>query len=235
MSQTLEHIDHQPSGREFGEFAYKPVPAIAAVTVASGVLSAISLLTVLGLGVGLFGLILGIVCLRKIGKSQGELGGRGLTRFGVALSLSFLIGGSAYHSYAYATEVPDGFRRISFYSDISQKGFPTENGVPSIHPQVKKLDGKKVFLKGYMYPTKQLTGIAGFVLVKDNQQCCFGGQPDVKDMIEVVMQDDKTVKDYRGLMSVAGVFRLSNADSQSPLAPVYRMDASYAAPATTSF
>ena len=67
--------------------------------------------------------------------------------------------------------------------------------------------GQKIFIKGYMYPTQDTRGLKTFLLVKDNAQCCFGGNPKINDMILVTMQNGKGVDYHQGLlMSVGGVF-----------------------------
>ena len=53
---------------------------------------------------------------------------------------------------------------------------------------MKALDGQRIFIKGYMYPTKELEGLNSFLLVKDTGQCCFGGNPAITDMIMVTME-----------------------------------------------
>ena len=60
---------------------------------------------------------------------------------------------------------------------------------PKKYTSYKELDGKKVFIKGYMYPSSQMTGIREFVLCRDNGTCCFGGQPRLTDMIRVKLKD----------------------------------------------
>ena len=49
-----------------------------------------------------------------------------------------------------------------------------------------------------MYPTKELQGLKTFLLVKDNAQCCFGGNPAMRDMILVNMVGNKTVNFHQG-------------------------------------
>jgi hypothetical protein len=218
------------------EFAYRPVPVLVPVTVVLGLCSILSLFSLFGVAVALFGTVLGAVCIRQIHRSGGALGGKIPAFVGFFVSLVFFVSGSSLFAYAVATEVPEGYRRTSFAQDISRKGFVTTNGVPRIHPEVAALNKQPVFLKGYMYPTGQTEGLTSFVLVKDNQQCCFGGQPAITDMILVEMEKGKTATYTPELVAVAGVFRTQNS-SQGPadLMPVYSMDAVYCDRAKTGF
>ena len=60
---------------------------------------------------------------------------------------------------------------------------------------LKALDGKRIRLRGFMYPTFQDEGLRGFVLARDNQICCFGKNPREYDLVTVAMRDGVTT-DY---------------------------------------
>lgn len=145
---------------------------------------------------------------------------------GLLLSITCFTASAAIWIQGYRTEVPEGFRRISFLDDISQKGFVVSKKSNDIfHPEVKKLDGQKIFLKGYMYPTKQMNGLTTFLLVKDMGQCCFGGNPKPCDMVLVNMESQKAVNYLQGLVSVSGVFHCQPGSvGPANLNPVYTMD-----------
>jgi hypothetical protein len=222
-------------------FDYKPVPILAPVAIFFGILGLFSFLTVTGIPVALVGLVLSVLCLLKIRRAAGDYGGAWLARAGVLLSAVSLVGGSALHSYAYAHEVPEGHTRLNFTHDISRKGFVVENGYMTPHPDVMALDGKNVFLKGYMYPTRQYEGITAFVFCRDSGECCFGGTPKVEDMIVVHLADDATTEYHTGLVSVAGTFELRKElgderfGEQVGAEPIYKMTATLVEPSRTGF
>jgi len=60
---------------------------------------------------------------------------------------------------------------------------------------IEKLFGKKVRIRGYIYPPFQQAGIKQFVLVRDNMECCFGPGAALYDCVAVDMVGDKTI-DY---------------------------------------
>ena len=215
------------------EFSYRPVPVLAPVTLFLGVCSLIAFLAnVVGAIIGLFGIVSGTVCLLVIRRARGELGGITINKIGLGLSVLCFFAGVALNWHNYATEVPEGFQRVHFPSDISKKGFVIENGMRKLHPDVAKLEGKKVFLKGFMYNTMKTTGLEEFLLLKDNGKCCFGGDPSQTDMIWIEMQGKKVDK-YDVMVAVAGVLRCN------PNAPegtaVYMLEASMFEPARTSY
>jgi hypothetical protein len=88
-------------------------------------------------------------------------------------------------SITYATEVPEGYQRISFQDLQPDPAHPE----PPVSPTAMELSGKKVFVKGYVYPERQQKDIKRFILVPDMGTCCFGGQPKLTHMIEVTLAD----------------------------------------------
>ncbi|MCH7685581.1 MAG: hypothetical protein IH899_02685 [Planctomycetes bacterium] len=173
-----------------------------------------------------------IICLLAIRRANGELGGKTITKIGLGLSVLCFSTGLISHIYNYTTEVPEGFQRVHFPSEISQKGFVFENGTRKLHPDVAKLDGKKVFLKGFMWNTNMTTGLDKFLMLKDNGQCCFGGNPKQTDMIWIEMQGKK-VDMHDVMVAVAGVLRC-NPNAPNGTA-VYMLEASMLEPARTSY
>lgn len=63
------------------------------------------------------------------------------------------------------------------------------NAVDYFPRWLKELDGKKIRLRGFMYPTYQESGIKGFLLARDNEICCFGRDPKEYDIIQVKMKE----------------------------------------------
>ncbi|MFK7777258.1 MAG: DUF4190 domain-containing protein [Gimesia sp.] len=237
MSQVLDGSDqsYHNTVEHQDEFSYKPVPPTAVVGLALGLLSFIALFGIIGLGIAVFGVIVSIVSLISIKRSAGELGGKTVAIAAISLSTFFLIAGTSYQSFIYANEVPEGYHRINFASDISAKEFVQKDGVSRVNPDVMNWDKKNIFIKGYMYPTRQTQNLKNFILVKDNGDCCFGGQPDVKDMILVEMQDDKSADFYAGLVSVSGEFQAEAPTTAGDLRPVYQLKGTHFEQARTAY
>ena len=120
------------------------------------------------------------------------------------------------------TEVPLGYERIS-YAELQAN----ETGAP-VPASAKALDGKKVFIKGYVYPGAQTQGIQRFVLVRDNGTCCFGGaMPKLNDMVDVKLADSLRVNYSTGVFRVAGTFRVQPTDAPGLGQVLYQLDADY--------
>ena len=129
---------------------------------------------------------------------------------GLVLSLCFLVGGVSYGGYVYATEVPEGYARISF-NGMKPDELQERSGV-IVPPEIAALDGKKVFIKGYIRPDSITVtkGIKEFLLVRDNNQCCFGDMSKIKyyDQMDVNMVGARTVDYSQGMFRMGGILKI---------------------------
>ena len=73
---------------------------------------------------------------------------------------------------------------------------------------VAALDGARVRIRGYILPSFQQAGLTQFVLVRDNQECCFGPGAALHDCIVVRMRPGRSTNFSVRPVAVAGVFRL---------------------------
>ncbi len=103
----------------------------------------------------------------------------------------------------------------------------TPNAVEVMPSWLKELDGKKIRIRGFMYPTFEPTGIEKFVLARDNQICCFGRDPKVYDLIAIEMKAGKTTNYIPNRpFDVAGTFRIDMfEDGGKPLGLYWISDA----------
>jgi hypothetical protein len=215
------------------DFVYRPIPLLVPISMGFVFLSLSAALMAELIAVPVLGVILSAIAYRQIRVSGGNLSGGWLALGSLVTQCLMVVAFSTMHVYSYATEVPPGFDRVSFGADISKKGFAVEGGIQKIHPDVKKLVGQKVMIKGYMYPTKAVDGLTSFVLCRDNGDCCFGGQPKTTDMILINMKGDNHARFRQGLVAVAGVFRAEQTVDETGLQPVYQLDCDFFGPAKT--
>jgi hypothetical protein len=210
------------------EFGYRPIPILAPITLAIGFCSIVGFVWPECLAVPLAGIVLGVMTCLKIRRSGGEYGGYWIAVMGLILSVGMFTSAAGMHAYTYATEVPDGYERLDFRW-LSQQKPIEEDGRLRIADEAKALDGQKVFVKGYMYPQNQNTGLSRFTLCKDTGQCCFGGDPALTDMIAVEFVN-KTRANFKQLtlVSVAGTFRAKKVQGKGgALATIYSLEAEY--------
>ncbi|MCA9094741.1 MAG: DUF3299 domain-containing protein [Planctomycetaceae bacterium] len=69
---------------------------------------------------------------------------------------------------------------------------PEPNVMELLPDWLKKLNGEKVQIRGFMYPTFQEEGLERFVFCRDTGACCFGPNPVIYYLIDVHMQEGKT-------------------------------------------
>jgi hypothetical protein len=72
--------------------------------------------------------------------------------------------------------------------------------------EIESLAGKRIRIRGYILPTAQKRGIKQFVLVRDNQECCFGPGAALYDCILVEMQGPATAEFSIRPIAVEGTF-----------------------------
>lgn len=232
MAETLD----RPSSQISNDFTYRPVPPLAAAALGTGVLSLLGILVEFALPLAVLGILFGMIAARQIRRSEGDYSGGGITKLGIGLCLFCLVGGSARLAWAIATEVPEGFRRVNFTSDISDKEFVVKDGFREFATDVKALDGENLFVKGYIYPTSQYEGLREFILCRDSGECCFGGKPKLTDMIRVRLSEDTPGVNFTsGLMAVAGEFQLADLTRAGELTPAYEMKVQYCSPAKSLY
>lgn len=103
---------------------------------------------------------------------------------------------------------------------------PVTPEAPQLMPQwLKDLDGKRIRIRGFMYPPFQQTGNEYFLLARDNQICCFGKNPKIYDLFPVVLKDGVTT-DYilNRPFDVVGVFHIKAETVDGELERIYLID-----------
>lgn len=84
--------------------------------------------------------------------------------------------------------------------------------------EIKKLDGVKVKLRGYILPSTLFkeTNIDQFVLVRDNQECCFGPGAALFDCVIVEMVPGQTTDFVTRPVTVEGKFKIDTEKYKYP-------------------
>lgn len=118
-------------------------------------------------------------------------------------------------------------------------GFPYEiTNVPSadggreltkpmneIPPDIKKWNGKKIAITGFVMPMRMKEGrIIDFLLVRDQASCCFGGAPQINHWIRVKVKGEGIDADYEPQV-VSGTLRVGEKYEKGYLTGIYEIDA----------
>lgn len=218
---------------------YRAVHTGAIVGLALGVLSVFTLISaantlescLLVTPIPILGMFLSLRAWGKIRRESDQYTGAYLALAGFVLSLGFLVAGVSYGSYVYVTEVPPDHARIDF--ETLRPTELQERGGQLIPPEIQALEGKKIFIKGYIRPGSApvRTGIDRFLLVRDNNQCCFGDLTKVKwyDQMAVQITSSHRVEDTLQLLRMGGILEIHPENLElGPGYPVFSLKADYA-------
>jgi hypothetical protein len=182
--------------------AYKPYSPAAMLGLVAGIAAVLAAIAVWDVGWGFLAVpVVGILfCLKGLASIRHyDMAGRGAAKAGMALSIVAVGLGTGIYLYLLKTAIPPDYEQITY--EMIQAGMtgPIPTGA-------QELDGKKVFINGYMYPTDQHRGLTRFVLCRDNGTCCFGGQPKLNDMVEVKIKPGLKMDFTSSLRGIGGTF-----------------------------
>jgi hypothetical protein len=202
---------------------YRSLSALAVVSIILALLGLTAFLHPVLAVLSLAGGVVGLWAMRRTRLRAHELTGFPLACIAVLLSGVSAVGSIGLYTFRYLNEVPDGHIRVAF-ADLQPD---PERPELAVSPLALKLDGQKVFVKGYVYPDGQKAGIKRFILVPDMGTCCFGGQPKLTDMIEVTLRDPLRVRYSYRRRGLAGILKVSTR--KKPVSGVdgvyYQLDA----------
>jgi hypothetical protein len=209
---------------------YRSLTAESVGSLILGVLSILTFISLIFIIFPLLGILLGVLAIRKILRASEELSGLGISTAGVALSLIFVIAGISYQVYAYSFETPPGYFKIDFTQLVAD---PQTGRIPeeiiALTPQYddqgnQTTFGIPVFIEGYMYPTRQMTGIDRFMLVPAIEQGKFGATTrNPTEMIEVTLSGDLKVPYRTSPVRVGGILHVNEHDTAGETP--YRLEA----------
>lgn len=210
MGTGLFDSPPRPAAPDQGDAAADGYRALSGAAIAAVVLALLSPLAFLGwwlAAVPAAGLAVAILALVDITRRPAELAGWLAALASAVISALLLAGSLAYHATVYAAELPAGFARLDFTMLQPEPGDPPDT-VPAA---ARAMDGRDVLLKGYMYPGSERRGIVLFLLVRDQGDCCFGGNPKISDRVAVRMADPRGIDFTQRLVKIAGRFRVQPA------------------------
>ncbi len=197
--------------------SYRVLSKSAIASLVFAILGLISWLHEIFVVIPAIGIAFGLVSWLGFRRFPGELIGKPVMRAGLTLSLLCFFVSIANHIYVYNTEVPENHTRISFamLKENPRRGL-------TYNEKARELDGKKVFVKGYVRPGDKKKNLKQFILVGDFGSCCFGGNPKISEVIAIDVKSDKTVNYGYRLRRVTGTFRFieqaaMTSESEVPL------------------
>lgn len=151
----------------------------------------------------LAGCILGLVGLAKTRRYPAELTGGPLATISALAGGIIFVSSLSIHAYIYATEVPEGYERISF-ADLQPQTHDED-----VSKRAIELNEQRVFVKGYVFPGDKRTGLTDFILVRDLGTCCFGKTPKPTHMIRVKLTGGHEINYSLSRRKLAGTLHVN--------------------------
>ena len=104
-------------------------------------------------------------------------------------------------------------------------GTPPPDVLAQIPASIRRLDGKKVVLTGFMLPTKLEGGFATeFFFLSSSQLCCYGVTPTVNEWISVKMKKEGLPPVQDVPMFLAGRLRVRAQWNDGILSTIYELE-----------
>jgi hypothetical protein len=125
-----------------------------------------------------------------------------------------------------APDTADGVLGLTFDDLV----FPMEKDQPFVESlltdKIRGLFGRKVKIRGYIHPSCPFqTGVTSFILVRDDQSCCFGPGAALYDAIIVDMLPGRTTNFSTKPIAVEGVLTFREFKDFGKHLAIYHLDA----------
>jgi hypothetical protein len=117
------------------------------------------------------------------------------------------------------------FAKLSNYQYIFPDVEDGEDVPDQIPDSVKKLDGEKVAVAGFMLPVTQKAGrVTEFLLLKDQSLCCFGTMPSMNEWIHVILKPGESAPMVWDIpITVFGTLEVGEVFENGVLMTIYRI------------
>lgn len=111
--------------------------------------------------------------------------------------------------------VPVPFRKIDSWT--------YEDGFKGMPKDIRKLDGKRVIMAGFMLPIYEVENIKTFYLVKSLWSCCYGIPPDVNGLVRVEVKKKGGVNYQYDPIFVVGTFHVKEIKDEDYTVCLYEI------------
>lgn len=117
-------------------------------------------------------------------------------------------------------QIPDEFMYLEEGAEMPEK-------VPTIPDNIKKLNGEKVAVTGFMLPLKVEKGlVTELLLMRDQSMCCFGTVPEINEWISI--RTEKEGKGFKPINDQAvtffGELKVGEIRENGYLVGIYEME-----------
>ncbi len=123
-----------------------------------------------------------------------------------------------------------GFEKLAGFdfplTDALVKGTAQPTAPGQIPDDVRKLDGERAGIRGFLLPVKMDGGRAvEFLLMRDRSFCCYGAPPRINQWITVRMKDRGVKPVMDQVITVYGTLHVGEMRENGQLVGIYTLDA----------
>jgi hypothetical protein len=180
---------------------YRAVSILAVVAFVLSLFTPLMLLSNWFIIFPLIGAVCGVFGLYNILSCPFDYTGRGFALGGIIFSFLLGITAAGWGTWHYFFSIPYGYTVVHF---LELRPDEKTNRLPE---HILKLaeEQRKVYIKGYMYPGRQLSGIQNFTLVRTQEHCKFcAPEQNPFDMITVFCTGDLRAQFRTKIVNVGG-------------------------------
>jgi len=182
FDQTISTITKEEiSGRGI-TVGYRAVSFLAVLAFALSLFTPLMFLSNWFFVFPLLGALCGVFGLYNILSKPFDYTGRGFALSGIICSFALGIAAAGWGVYIYYFNIPYGYTAVHF---LELRPDERTNRIPD-HIERLVEEQRKVYIRGYMHPGRQLSGIQNFILVRSKEHCKMcATQLNSYDMIHV--------------------------------------------------
>ncbi|MDR3233954.1 MAG: hypothetical protein LBT46_09890 [Planctomycetaceae bacterium] len=182
FDESISQITKEELSGKSVTAGYRAVSILAVIAFALSLFTPLMLLNNWFIIVPLTGALCGIFGLYKILTCPFDYTGRGFAFGGIIFSFVLGIAAAGWGVWHYYFNIPYGYTAVQF---LELRKDPKTDQFPE-HILALAKEHRKVYIKGYMYPGRQLSGIQNFMLVRTQEHCKFcSPEQNPFDMISV--------------------------------------------------
>ncbi len=202
---------------------YRAINPFSVGSVVIGLLSPVAYFHWGFLFIPLLGIALGVAGLVNLSRVEGAKLGVWLSLAGIGLCLVLGFAVYGFSVYVYYHMTPPGYLAIGY--ETLESNDPNNPWPEAAYA----LEGERVFMRGYMYPTRQSSALKSFVMSRDNGVCQYClPNPKKTDQVFVELAEGLEASYTTRLIAVGGKFSMKLEDPDEKYGGVvYHIEADY--------
>lgn len=206
FDQTLSTVSKEQMESSGVTVGYRAISVLAIVAFVFSLFTPLMLLSNWFVIFPLIGAVCGLFGLYNILSCPFDYTGRYFALAGIIFSLVLGVASACWGIWNYYFHIPYGYTAVDF---MELRPDPKTNQFP---PHIQELvqDGRKVYIRGFMYPGRQMAGIQNFMLVRTVEHCKFcSPEQNPFDMISIHCLGELRVPFRTRAVHVGGVLYLN--------------------------